>query len=248
MPTLEEILNKVERDLTGQTPRPPVNTGFPTLDKVLEFIAPKTPGQAVGFPGAPAIAGTIAPATFKAMAPQAKAMINTLANAFPESFAQVLKHPRELMAFVGKLDPGVAGRLTRTDLPGGLKAAQATVVPGAAASSRTSAHEILGHLLAEGRLDKTSPRAQEAFGILEDILPTSTTGSLRLRTQQLRDMRAGNFKSANEEVVSRLPQYERDLQRVIMDEALASIAEAQTLPQVSPIVKQIIKRLGLELK
>jgi len=213
----------------------------------LDFVTPRTASEAMA--SSVPFAGTIAPATWRAMAPQAKAMLTKLADAFPESFARVLKHPRELMAFVGNLEPGVAGRLTRSEFPSGLKSAQATVVPGAAKNLQTPAHEIFGHLLSEEKLAKTAPRSQEMFGMLEDVLPLQTTGSLRLRTGQLRNLRElGMPESVLGATPTQRATYESDLQRVIMDEALASLAEAQTMPNVNPLVRQLAEGLGLVLK
>lgn len=233
-------------------------TGNQFLDSLLGFVLPQTPRESLEAVFSP-IPATIAPATWRAMSPHAKAMLTQLADAFPESFARVLAAPRELMAFVGKLDPGIVGRLTRSELPGVGKAAQAVVTPLEARKLQTPAHEIFGHFLADDSLAKTAPRAQEIFGMLEDVLPLSTTGSLRMRTQQLRDLRnlnTENLSSAVSDISKKVPgvnpnaiqNFERDLQRVIMDEALGSLAEAQTLPNVSPLVRQLAEGLGVVLK
>ena len=224
----------------------PWKTGSGLLDLLLESFLPTDPQEALSsISPMAAPVGTISQATWKAMTPQAKAMLTMLADAFPEAFAKVLKHPRELMAFVGPLEPGVLGRLTRQEFPGGLKSAQATVIPSQAKKLQTSAHEIFGHLLNEERLMKTPPGKQEIFGMLEDVLPWSTTGSLKMRTQQLRDLRSPS------ELVGIRPEhklkYEYDLQQVIMDEAMASLAEAQTMTNLDEPVSQLVKKLSESL-
>ena len=242
-----QFLDNLLVELTSGKERPPADTGNKFLDSVLDFVTPRTASEAMA--SSVPFAGTIAPATWRAMAPQAKAMLTRLADAFPESFARVLQHPRELMAFIGGLEPGVAGSIVRSEFPIAGKTASVRVAQSEAPKLQTPTHEILGHFLGEERLAKTAPRSQEMFGMLEDVLPLQTTGSLRLRTGQLRNLRElGMPESVLGATPTQRATYESDLQRVIMDEALASLAEAQTMPNVNPLVRQLAEGLGLVLK
>ena len=243
--TVEQLLASL---LEPPKERPPVNTGSSLLDTVLEFLTPKTRSEAMA--GAVPFAGSIAPSTFRAMTPAVKSMLTMIANAFPEKFAEVLKHPRELMSFIGDLNPGILGELRRTKV-GNLPIAQSIISPKAGTGLETPVHEILGHLLAEERIAKTTPRAAESFSILSDVLPPSTTGSLRNRTHQLRAQRSAEagfnrLAGTSGPLAGAVP--ESILQKSIMDEAMASLAEAQSLPTVDPIVKKLAEALGLTLR
>ena len=228
----------------AKTPkRRPFATGSSLIDLLLESIAPTDPLENLTSTFSPLAVpfASIAPSTFKAMTPAVKSMLTMMANAFPEKFAEVLKHPRELMTFIGDLAPGIFGELRRSKV-GNLPIAQAVISPKAATELQTPVHEIMGHLLAEERVARTTPRAAESFSILSDILPASTSGTLRNRMRQLGIQRAG----PPERIIGAVP--EETLQKSIMDEAMASLFEAQSLPTVDPIVKKLADALGLTLR
>ena len=210
------------------------------------------------------VMGKIQPGGWAAHSPEAKAMLNNFADAFPETFRRVLKSPQDLLSAVtDKLPPQAAAMLSKHGDTHILRAR-----PNYAPELATVGHEIQHHLNAD-RVAKTNPLDALTIGtLLREHIPTGYRGSLNTVLDKaiappkgFHEKLSGPFKELMQfftgsnpalnklEPLRLAPTADRNLMRAAMDEAFAYTAQnAATNPNASPLLRELAKNLDLQWK
>jgi hypothetical protein len=191
-------------------------------------------------------AAQILPGTWKAMAPEAKAMMNQFGDRFPSAFERLLRSPADLAATVTKDMPKQAAGMLRK--PTAMKH-EMKVRPDYAKEPWTAGHEVQ-HSLNADRVAGTEPLDALTIGtLMRELLPSGRRGSLDtlLRQSLMTDPRASLFQKvlgSGPKVVN--PQnVDRNVMRGVMDEALAYTAENAARPNADPLLRTLAERLGI---
>jgi len=226
----------------GATVGTGMQTGLDLLDALLQFGP--TPLDAGGS------GAQILPATWKAMAPEAKAMMSQFGNQYPGAFSKVLQSPADITAKVTKAMPkGAAGMLQK---PLADKHVM-SVLPDYAQGPYTVGHE-LQHSLNVPRVAATDPLDALTIGtLIRDLLPSGHRGSLDtlLKGQLMPDPKAPLMQQLKGMVTGNGPKVvnpqtaNRNVMRGVMDEALAYTGENSARPGADPLLKILAERLGV---
>lgn len=196
--------------------------------------------------GGPQQTAQILPATWKAMAPEAKAMMNVFADKFPGMFGKVLASKPNLTAEVTSNIPAQAAAVLRKSSP---EQHLMKVRPAYAKSPFTAGHEMQ-HSLNAPRVAATDPLDALTIGtLLQDLLPKGRRGSLNtvLGEATMPDPTAGWLARmiGNAPSVVNPATANRNLMRAAMDEGLAYTAENAARPGADPLLKTLAERLGV---
>jgi hypothetical protein len=216
-----------------------VQTGMDLLDALLSFGP--SPTDAVGS------GAQILPATWKAMAPEAKAMMNQFGNKYPGMWGKVLASEPNVAAEVTKEMPaGAAGMLRKNSAT----SHQIKVRPDYAQNESTIGHE-LQHSLNAPRVTGTSPLdAATIATLLRDLQPAGSRGSLDMLLRQSLQP-APLMESLKSTFTGKLPppvmkaNAPAGLMRAAMDEGLAYTAQNAAAKGADPLLRLLAERLGV---
>lgn len=219
---------------------PLLGTVIQMIDSILGGVSPLDAGGGK--------MAQILPSTWKAAAPEAKAMMNIFGDKFPVTFAELLAQPQKVIPSVTKELPGQAAAVLRKS--GGTH--KLMVRPEYAKELATPGHEIQ-HSLNERRVAGTDPLDALTIGtLMRDLLPSGTRGSLNtilgqaVQKPSLMDS-IGQLFGGNPAPLQVAPRASRDLMRAAMDEAFAYTAQnAATSSKASPLLKTLAQNLGLK--
>jgi len=220
-----------------------VQTGMDLLDALLSFGP--SPLDAAGGSGA-----QILPATWKAMAPEAKAMVTNFGNNYPKTFEKALASGPSIVPQVGPMPGGVNayGMLRKP----GDNVHQIIVRPDAV-KRNTLGHE-LQHSLNAPRVGNTNlPDALTIATLLKDVNPAGDRGSLDLLLNKLIVPQPGRslmqriegVATGTTPMVLNKKEVRAPLIRNAMDEGLAYTAQNAAKPNADPLLKLLAERLGV---
>ena len=192
-----------------------------TVERVASGKPMNAPGQASELGGlVNPIGAMIAPRTWKAMQPEAKAMLTELGNMFPDFFKKVLEHPTNTLANVMPQGPGLAGtQTTYTINPQMAKKAGVPEMAGKPSGSVVSVdpkyvrnpevplHE-LQHSLNFDRVAATDPADASTIGLLlHELMPKTQQGSLNMRLGQYQDVMAPQISAPMNKALEEVQHY-----------------------------------------
>jgi hypothetical protein len=210
------------------------------LDTLLSFGP--SPMDAAGGSGA-----QILPATWKAMAPEAKMMMNQFGNKYPSMWGKVLASEPSITAEVTKEMPaGAAGMLRKNSAT----SHQIKVRPDYSQNVSTIGHE-LQHSLNAPRVQSTGPLdALTIATLLRDLQPAGSRGSLDMLLREAFKP-APLMESLKSTFTGKLPppvmkaSAPAGLMRAAMDEGLAYTAQNAAAKGADPLLRLLAERLGV---
>ena len=278
----QQILSDISDVLSGKFVGP--------LSRISQ-VAGELPIGKMAKQGSAVAKSIITPKTWHLMEPEAKAMLNNLADKFPDLFKKIMDSPTKLMANVSESMPGLLGslatnktaksfadKLNRPDLLDKPISAYMDVVKSQVKES-TVPHEVQ-HFLNFPKIQATDPADAGTIGmLLSDVLSGKSQGSLQQRMQEFRGTRiparppptptvwkgashvsravntaanapvegpaAQSLVNAGEGYYKTGEPRSDFLQRAMMDEGLAHLAEQTIKPQGDKTLMDLALKLGV---